>query len=115
MGKKFKIGAAVTIGAAVAFIFAKGIKAIVDDIKMDEMLCDEDDDNDDDDGFFEDEDIMKEKDGESFDCNGCDGSCGKCEAHKNFTEPDEVIPVEENADEAAAQTVSSENMTEANA
>lgn len=110
MGRKFKIGAAVTAGAAVAFIFARGVKAIIDDMKLDEMPYHEEDDDEDE--FFEDEDIMKENDDA---CDGCDGTCGKCEAHKNFTEPEDTAPVEENADEAAAQAVSSENMTEVNA
>lgn len=110
MGKKFKIGAAVTAGAAVAFIFARGVKAIIDDMKLDEMPCHEEEDDDE---FFEDEDLMEDDD-ESCNCNDCDGSCGKCEAHENFTEPEETVPVDENADEAAAQTVSSEHMSEAN-
>lgn len=110
MGKKFKIGAAITAGAAVAFIFARGVKAIIDDMELDKMPYHEEDDDDE---FFEDEDLMKDDDDAT--CDGCDGSCGKCSAHENFTEPTEEVPVEENADEAAAQSVSSDNVAETNA
>lgn len=106
MSKKFKIGAIVCVGTVVAAVFTRGVKAIIDDIKFDEDMLDnsEEDEEDfyEDESLFENEDVPKVSSDEVSDDN----------SHANFTETDDDIPVDTNADEAADKTVSSENVEE---
>lgn len=101
MGKKLKVGAIVCAGTVVAAIFARGVKAIIDDIKADDDFFDDFDDDGED--FYEDESLFEDED---------DLKSSTDSSHTNFTHADDDVPVDKNADEASAKTVSSDNIKE---